>query len=584
MSLERVRTEWQAAWPRALACWSPFVKLRDPIFCLTAKDEKQEDMSGVLAMIRLTDQAVVVSLREIVQRGLERFAIEFLAHEVGHHIYAPGDLGDHARALIRTRRGLPGHEHAAPMILNLYQDLLINDRLQRSEKLDLAGVFLELENRSAPEDASRLWTLYMRIYEILWALRSGTLARAKVDDVTEGDALLGARLVRSYARDWLGGSGRFAALCLRYVITAPTDPPAKVRALLDATRLGRGGEIPLGLVEVDPNELSECQHPSLDPLLNGGEQDEQNEPAETSENSASRGQSREPFELGQVLRSMGLEVNDEDLAAQYYREKALPHLVPFPRRELPQSEEPLMEGLEAWDFGSPLEDVDWLESVLVSPLVVPGVTTRQRVWGKMDGAQPRHEPVDLDLYIDSSGSMPNPRVMMSYLALAGSIIVLSALRAGASVQATLWSGAGQFLVTPGFVRDERQLMRILTGYIGGGTAFPLPMLRSTYAERKPYQRPVHILLISDDGIDTMASKDERGQPGMKLAEMALERARAGGTMVLNLWSENFFNTPFARDARAMGWDIHRVANWEQLVDFARSFSQRQYYRDPVGRS
>ena len=46
---------------------------------------------------------------------------------------------------------------------------------------------------------------------------------------------------------------------------------------------------------------------------------------------------------------------------------------------------------------------------------------------------------------------------ISYLALAGTILALSALRAGARVQATLWSGAGQFETTAGFgpVRSAR---------------------------------------------------------------------------------------------------------------------------------
>ena len=63
-------------------------------------------------------------------------------------------------------------------------------------------------------------------------------------------------------------------------------------------------------------------------------------------------------------------------------------------------------------------------------------------------------PVDLDLYVDSSGSMPDPQLATSYLALAGAIVALSALRAGASVQATLWSGTGQVTVTNGIATFE----------------------------------------------------------------------------------------------------------------------------------
>lgn len=573
-SLEDLRKEWLAAWPRALSCWSPFVKLTEPRLCLTEKQAREEGLEpGGLALIRLTDQAIVVALHTLRDKKLENFALEILAHEVGHHIYAPADLADQARALIRARRGLPGHEHQAPMIVNLYQDLLINDRLQRSEKLDLAGVFARLEEgRPAQEKVGSLWTLYMRIYEILWALQRGTLARGTVDSVTEGDAQLGARLVRSYAHDWLRGSGRFAALCLRYLIQDSEEQMARLRPLLDALKVGQGGDFPLGLGELDPGELEESKHPGDDPLLSGlGEGEE-----ESSGAGHGQGQSREPFELGQVLRELGLNLSDHDLAVRYYREKALPHLIPFPRREVPLSKEPLMEGLEPWDFGSPLEDVDWLESVLVSPRVVPGVTTRQRFWGVEEGTPPQVEPIDLDLYIDSSGSMPDPRRNMSYLALAGAIVTLSALRAGSAVQATLWSGPGQFRATPGFIRDEEALMRLITDAICGSTAFPLHMLRTTYSQRTERDRPVHILVISDDGVDTMGATDERGTPGLELAAMALQKARAGGTLVLNLWSQDAFKQPFFVQARQLGFALHRVTDWAELVVFAREFSRRQF--------
>src|SRR5262249_13965300 len=160
----------------------------------------------------------------------------------------------------------------------------------------------------------------------------------------------------------------------------------------------------------------------------------------------------------------------------YYRERAIPYLIPFPSREKPESTEPLPEGLEPWDIGQALDATDWLQSVMISPRVVPGMTTVQRVWGTTEGQEPKREPIDLDLYVDSSGSMPNPQHITSYPALAGAILCLSALRAGARVQATLWSGTKQFTTTEGFVRDPEAVLRVLTGYFGGTTAFPIHVL------------------------------------------------------------------------------------------------------------
>ncbi len=238
-------------------------------------------------------------------------------------------------------------------------------------------------------------------------------------------------------------------------------------------------------------------------------------------------------------------------------------------------------------LGDPLEDVDWLETVLVSPYVVPGLTTVQRAWGTMEGLLPKSEPLDLDLYVDSSGSMSNPQRSMSFPALAGAIICISALRAGARVQATLWSGAGQFHSTPGFVRDEHLLLGVLTGYFGGATAFPIHVLRETFERRAPAARPAHVLVISDDGVSTAFDADERGNSGWDVTRHALANARGGATFVLNLpanwenWEGGYQSLVDAygaiRRARdELGVDVRRVSDWHELVAFARAFARKRY--------
>ena len=202
-------------------------------------------------MIRLKDHAVVVSLRLVRHHRLDRFSREILAHEIGHHVLAPADLTDNGRLMARARAGLPGKEHLAGFIANLYTDLLINDRLQRTAGLDMCGVYRALGEKTTDP----LWTLYMRIYEILWGLPSGTLAARKIDAKLSGDAHLGARLVRVYAKEWLDGAGRFAALCLPYLLEDDgKGTMAVLSPILDAQRAGEGDAAPDGLAEIDPGE------------------------------------------------------------------------------------------------------------------------------------------------------------------------------------------------------------------------------------------------------------------------------------------------------------------------------------------
>jgi hypothetical protein len=578
MSHDALRERWQAAWPHALAVWSRFTRLRPPALCLTNAEAKAEGLHGSFAMIRLVDQAVVVSLPGVADAKLEDYALEVLAHEIGHHVLAPATLTDHGRTIARMRAALPTLERHAPMVANLYTDLLINDRLQRSAELRIADVYRAL---SGDSKASALWNVYLRIYEVLWNLPRASLGGGATDDRMEGDAWLGARLVRSYARDWLRGSGRFAALMLPYLVEQQGALDGLGR-LFDTRDAAAGGD-PAGLTEADPDEKTGAVHPAEEAELGEGEEAE---PKTVEEQLAAQGQTRQPFEYGELLRAAGLNLTDQEAAVRFYRERALPHLVPFPKRRLPESEEPLAEGLEPWDIGHSLDAVDWLQSVLYSPKVIPGLTTLQRMWGTTDGQLPRFEAVDLDLYVDSSGSMANPQQQLSFPALAGAIICLSALRAGARVQATLWSGKDQFLKTDGFVRDERAILRVLTGYFGGATAFPIHVLRETFAARTRSARPAHVLVVSDDGVSTMFDGDERGNSGWDVARAALARARGGGTLVLNMaenWEssveQNYWGAAYRAILRArdeLGFAVHRVATWEGLIAFAQEFARRRY--------
>ncbi|HWP44722.1 MAG TPA: VWA domain-containing protein, partial [Blastocatellia bacterium] len=469
--LSRLKDEWARRWPEALALWSKFTKLREPRWCFTAQEEKEENLSGSFAMIRLTDHAIVISLAQVLDQKLQAFPLEILGHEIGHHVYCPADLSDQGRMIARIRRALPTKEHLAGFVANIYADLLINDRLQRGSALRMADVYRALGGSST----DRMWTLYMRIYEILWSLQKGSLAKGEIADRLDGDAVLGARVIRVYGKYWLKGAGRFAALCLPYLMEDEAQKMQQIlKGWLDTRDAGAGGA-PDGLIEIDPGEFDDAIHPVLDDEIAGidagGSDEAAEEEREVREDEAkkwgakaahsagnTRGQYREPFEYGEILKGLGVNLSPHELAIRYYRERSLPHLVKFPSRVIPESQEPLAEGLDVWDIGSPLEDVDWFESTIASPHIIPGLTTVQRLYGTASGSLPEREPVDLDLYVDCSGSMPNPQVATSYLTLAGAIISLSALRTGSRVKATLWSGTRDYQTTGEFLRDEHEIL------------------------------------------------------------------------------------------------------------------------------
>jgi hypothetical protein len=566
VALEALRDAWDARWGEALAAWSKLTRLTSPRWCLTVEDETREGLADTFAQIRLADHVVVLSARKLREAHLETFPLEIMAHEIGHHVYCPGDRSDYGRLMARVRRGLPGKLQHAPMVANLYEDLLINDRLQRSAGLDMAGVWHALAGDGA---SSRLWALYTSIYEHLWSLPRGDLSRARTDERTDLDAALGARLARVYARDWLRGGGRFAALLLPYL-----DDDGAGQALQGLMDLGGQaiGTIPDGLAEIDGDE-GDAVHPAFDPELSGV--DAPPDPRTRNDARRTLPTHRDLGEYGELLTAMGVKADASTVAARYYRERALPHLVRFPSRRSPVAVEPLPEGLDVWDAGSPLERIDWVESIVRSPHVIPGVTTLERVYGDSPGRQPRRVPVDLYIGIDCSGSMPAPRRLTSFPALAGTIVCLSALRAGARVKVVL-SGEpkGRTHAMHDFVRDERAILDVLTDYLGTGIGFGVHRLADTFDARTPRDRPVHVMLLSDHDLFALLDLTENGQNGWDVAKRALLAARGGGTVVLNMVPGP--QHPGIQRLEADGWRVHCVSGWEQLVDFAREFSRRVY--------
>jgi hypothetical protein len=576
--LDALCESWRRRWPEALELWSRFTKLGEPHWCFTAGDEEKESLASSFAMIRLDDHAVVLSLRQIHDASLDGFPLEIMGHEIGHHVYAPGDLGDQARLIARMRRGLPGKEQSAGMLANIYSDLLINDRLERQAGLKMSGVYAALASGSK----DTMWTFYMRVYEHLWNLPKGSVASGEITRQLDFDAGLGARLIRVYARDWLKGAGRFAALCLPYLEENDGEGLRKaLRGFLD-TPAQNSGEIPDGLTEIDEDEEEGAIHPALDPEINGVDEESEEEADEKSRpkgatkigDTVPRKRYREPFDYKDILRSAGVKVPDEELTIRYYRERAVPYLVRFPVKVLPESSEPLPEGVDSWDIGESLDQLDLMESLLVSDQLVPGVTTVQRTWGNSPGSTPDRQPLDLYLGVDCSGSMSNPSVQMSYPVLAGTIIAISALRAGARVMVVLSGEPGSYSATEGFITDEHEILMTLTGYLGTGYSFGIHRLTNTFSSRKPTDRPVHIMIVTDHDIFAMLGEKVGKRDGWTVAAEALAKARGGGRYVLHIYAN--WGEEEVKRMKADGWDVSYVLAWEDIVEFARQFSQKNY--------
>ncbi|GAB4326657.1 MAG: hypothetical protein Kow0069_33230 [Promethearchaeota archaeon] len=567
---EELFESWLATWPKALRTWSPYVTLREPTLFKSSKEAQDAgvEFGGTFARISLMDLGTHVDLERVALLGLGSMSLEVEGHEIGHHVLCPGNSLEWAR-LVALVKPVFGDVDRAHLMENLFADLLVNDRLYRTRGVRVDKVYRILGGRSP------LWLFYLRVYETLWKLPRGSLigvdAASQVTDRMEVDAGLVVRILRVFENRWYVAIRKLAYVFLRYFPSAEelarTGDPS-----LDRHALGEGDGKDLihalyGLARMEPDEVAASKMGELDSF-----------DLSADSRGSGQGQTRSPAEYGTLLEALGAKVESRAAVAAFYRELAAPELVSFPKVRR-SSSDPLPEGSSPWEVGDPLQELDWELTAYASPVVVPGVTTKRRSYGTDSGNEPGDAPLYLDLYVDCSGSMPNPSYSLSYPALASFIMALSALRDGAKVQATLWSDYGRFKTTDGFIDDEGELTLFLSGFISGGTGFPLNVLRDTYLDPPypPDAPPTHVMVISDDGIDTMLNDDEFGRPGVEIAREALERCRGGGTLVLKM-SEYLLQRHYdwMDVLRDVGFSIHFVTNLFQLVEFARWFSRQHY--------
>jgi hypothetical protein len=581
-----LKEKWLAAWPQAMKAWSPFLRLQEPLWCTSVTKEKKHGLTQSFAMIRLSDHRVVISLRQIKALSLEDYAIEVLAHEVGHHVQYPGSLLEYGRLLSKVNRVLGAHRKYGPFIMNLYTDLLINDRLFRLSKLRMDEIYRLLRD---PNNRDPVWNLYLRIYERLWGLPRQTLG-TEINEEMELEADFGARIIQIYQTDWIKGGVRFAALFKRHLESYTDNEMTKSSRWLDIHGMDVGDAVPDGL-SVEHIDIDDLLHPIDDKHLTGlgvrSKRDSAEEDAKDSNDGKSVGGSGapdkrlvsplSPIDYIRLLQEMGVKGDPKDWVVQFYKEQARPYLISFPGKRVDQTTDPLPESLDIWDTGSSVSQIDWMESLYRSPVVIPGVTTVERAYGIGTGGDPEFSPPDVYIGVDCSGSMANPAQRYSYPAVAGTVILLSALRAGSRAMVCLsgeYRSPGSYVETDGFLRNESKLMRVLTDYLGTGSYYGPRHLVHLFLEGKHKHKECHILIVSDSDFFNGIQLLKEGWEKMKAV---VECCGAGATAVLNLseWSVDR-NKDYIDKLESIGWDVAIVSTQEELIKFAYEFSKKTY--------
>src|SRR5262249_2748351 len=184
-----------------------------------------------------------------------------------------------------------------------------------------------------------------------------------------------------------------------------------------------------------------------------------------------------------------------EIMAAYYRQQAERYLLrPPAQRTLGEAIVPTSP--EEWEVGDPVRDVDWLTTLLQRGPVLGAVQPLKRTKiAEQEGHDvPLWQP-RMEIYLDVSGSMPDPRTTRNAMTLAAQILTVGAIRAGGWVRALVYSHA--HVAYWQWCRSEVEMSRFLMHYVGGGTCYPFQVLEKSVKECGAKQ-PIRVIITDPD--------------------------------------------------------------------------------------
>jgi hypothetical protein len=467
-----------AAWPLAKAHWSTFLLLSDPVHV-------PDDPS--IAKIDLRTRQVSINGDVLMAHGLLGAMEGILAHEIGHHTRYPGSLVTQVKMAMVERAVLPDPNVS---VLNLFQDMLINEHLGHQIAPQLHAVYRSF-NVERKEPMPGHFSFFLSIYEELWQLPRGDLRgpdhaafNAEYPDA-QADAQRVARTLFNLAPNVYTQLLYFLSVLVKYFKQPePGDAPEGHDHGPFACAHGEPSADDLAdAVRVDARERE-----AVDRAVREGWID-----ATVGERITGDDTLKSRIVLLPGTGHSEQESMVPEAMAGLYRRLASKHLLTPP--PVPVWGDALVPvTLDDWQPGEAVGGIDWLGTLsargdllgAVMPLV------RERL-ADLDGQEQRVLMPRVELYLDTSGSMPDPTQELNAMTLAALILATGALRAGGWVRAVLYSDAADAM--PDWSRSEHDLSRFLMRYRGGGTVFPFRVLADSVRAHRA--SPPSRVVISD---------------------------------------------------------------------------------------
>jgi hypothetical protein len=487
---EHLQHEIARCWPLAQAYWSRFLLLGQPV-----DDSRQPS----IAQIDLLTRQVSLNANLVLSKKLIGSVEALLAHEIGHHVRYPGTLQTQARLRILERSLIPFDDYS---VINLFTDLMINERLGTHLKDQMVRIYQAFTLEPAFHGEGKwkcdpLFLFYLGIYEQLWHLDEGVLMGPAADEFQlafpgyRAESALLAQNVFTLGPNLYTQFLYFLSITTRYLRPLFDDQPTTI----DPYQCGKG--------QPTADDWGDAMTPTareLEALRRARDEgwfdDDQGKRLEEAKNLESR-----------MAGLPGFGTTDATLVpeamAAFYRQRAEVYLLkPPPQRRWGEAHTPTT--LEDWEPGDSPREIDWLATLSQrgAELGTAQPLKRSRVAEEEGYEMPMWQP-RLEIYLDVSGSMPNPCLALNAMTLAAQILSLGTVRAGGRVRALLYSS--EPLLFWEWSRSETEISRFLMHYLGAGTEFPFPILGRSVAECGGDQ-PIRVV-ISDRDFDTNFDAD-----------------------------------------------------------------------------
>jgi uncharacterized protein YegL len=415
-------------------------------------------------------------------------------HEVSHYQIIPYDGLIHARLLKAALKNV--NENFAPIVVNVFADLIIDAKLHKKEPdlilWELKTTFNHLSERTKNK-LSEFSKFLFRAYEKLLNIK---VANSDLFTSVESVAEKVVNVIKKNFEDetkWEEKVSKIAYHLRTLVNNTFTMVGAGARKGEGNTRRKTPGrsrstvEFPEDILEVMDNPL---ENKNLDKL----KEDNDEELRQKAEEFA-RETSYSNF--GAPAGQAGLLIDGNPLATWYRGlAKDLIRIKIF--EEKPGGQLPIFP--EVWHLGDPLEELDIVQTILNSPVIIPNITTRKWVKNYGKGHLTEKQIPDLLLVLDSSGSMRWNYLAKSskgvyHTALVASFAALHfAAKKGVKFSVINFSNRADVCDwTVDYQKAERTLLR----YQGGGTHLPI---KDIVKQIEKSERETLIFIITDFGI------------------------------------------------------------------------------------